>query len=377
MKISEDLEKWLKRLVILIFFLIIFFFCKSIGIIKGIINILIALTPLYVAIFISWLMKPMAKFMNNKLKIKYNLACYLAIIFLLIIIGILIFTIIPEIFYQIKVFIASLSTSITNLLKQLEELGLFNENSRLFAEINTFLSNYNLSINSIFTQGLSWLKDHSNLITNGVYSTLSVLQSTIAVISQIGLGFLLSLYLMPNFDHYSNLFIRKIRPEQQKEVYTDLRNISVKLRQYLWGLLLDGISIFIILSILITIFFGHKIGYLTAIVFCLIAALFNIISYVGPIIGAVPLALVVFQHFGIGGMILVIILISLAQFVESNFIYPRIMGNSINMHPVTLMIGLLIFSTLFGMVGMFISTPLLTIIKIFLVKFGIIEEDDL
>lgn len=377
MKISEDLEKWLKRLVILIFFLIIFFFCKSIGIIKGIINILIALTPLYVAIFISWLMKPMAKFMNNKLKIKYNLACYLAIIFLLIIIGILIFTIIPEIFYQIKVFIASLSTSITNLLKQLEELGLFNENSRLFAEINTFLSNYNLSINSIFTQGLSWLKDHSNLITNGVYSTLSVLQSTIGVVSQIGLGFLLSLYLMPNFDHYSNLFIRKIRPEQQKEVYTDLRNISVKLRQYLWGLLLDGISIFIILSILITIFFGHKIGYLTAIVFCLIAALFNIISYVGPIIGAVPLALVVFQHFGIGGMILVIILISLAQFVESNFIYPRIMGNSINMHPVTLMIGLLIFSTLFGMVGMFISTPLLTIIKIFLVKFGIIEEDDL
>ena len=116
---------------------------------------------------------------------------------------------------------------------------------------------------------------------------------------------------------------------------------------------------------------------MTAIVFSLIAALFNIIPYVGPIIGAIPLVLVVFQSYGILGIIGASILIFLAQFVESNIIYPRIMGNSINMHTVTLMVGLLVCSTLFGFVGMFISTPLLSIIKIFLVKFGVIGEDDL
>lgn len=377
MNIDEGLQKWAKRLVILIFWLILIFFCQRIGVIKAIINVLVALTPLYIAIFVSWMMQPVARYLTDKWKIKYGVSCFLSIILMALVVCVLIFTIIPEVFFQIKGFINTLSTSITSLFNQLEQVGVFKKDSRFFTEIDQALQQYNLSLDSIFRHGLDFVKNNSNYITDGINSTIWVVQSVIGVITQIGLGFLLSFYLMPNFSHYVNLVVKKVNKDKQKSFREDLTSISITLRKYLKGLLLDTVTLCIILSILTSIFFGAKIGIMTAIVFSLIAALFNIIPYVGPIIGAIPLVLVVFQSYGILGIIGASILIFLAQFVESNIIYPRIMGNSINMHPVTLMVGLLVCSTLFGFVGMFISTPLLSIIKIFLVKFGVIGEDDL
>lgn len=377
MNIDEGLQKWAKRLIILIFCLILFFFCQRIGVIKAIINVFVSLTPLYIAIFVSWMMQPVARYLTDKWKIKYGVSCFLSIILMALVVCVLIFTIIPEIFFQIKGFINTLSTSITSLFNQLEQVGVFKKDSRFFTEIDQALQQYNLSLDSIFRHGLDFVKNNSNYITDGINSTIGIVQSVIGVIAQIGLGFLLSFYLMPNFNHYVNLVVKKVNKDKQKSFREDLTSISVTLRKYLKGLLLDTVTLCIILSVLTSIFFGAKIGIMTAIVFSLIAALFNIIPYVGPIIGAIPLVLVVFQSYGILGIIGASILIFLAQFVESNIIYPRIMGNSINMHPVTLMVGLLVCSTLFGFVGMFISTPLLSIIKIFLVKFGFIGEDDL
>lgn len=377
MNIDEGLQKWAKRLIILIFCLILFFFCQRIGVIKAIINVFVSLTPLYIAIFVSWMMQPVARYLTDKWKIKYGVSCFLSIILMALVVCVLIFTIIPEIFFQIKGFINTLSTSITSLFNQLEQVGVFKKDSRFFTEIDQALQQYNLSLDSIFRHGLDFVKNNSNYITDGINSTIGVVQSVIGVITQIGLGFLLSFYLMPNFNHYVNLVVKKVNKDKQKSFREDLTSISVTLRKYLKGLLLDTVTLCIILSVLTSIFFGAKIGIMTAIVFSLIAALFNIIPYVGPIIGAIPLVLVVFRSYGILGIIGASILIFLAQFVESNIIYPRIMGNSINMHPVTLMVGLLVCSTLFGFVGMFISTPLLSIIKIFLVKFGVIGEDDL
>lgn len=377
MNLDQSLQKWLKRLVILIFCLILFFFLQKIGIVKAIIDVIIALTPLYVAIFISWMMQPIARWMHDKWHLNYTISCIISILILLIIVFVLVFTIIPEIFFQVKNFLGSLAGSLTSLFTQLQNIGVFNPESRLFNEIDNLLAQYDTSMASLVHQGFDFVKNHSSVITNGINSTLSVLQSIIGVLSQIAFGFLLSVYLMPNFQRYVDLVVSKVNKDKQSSFRDDLHSISVTLRRYLKGLLLDTVTLCIILSVLTSIFFGAKIGIVTAVIFSLIAALFNIIPYIGPIIGSIPLVLVVFQSYGIVGMIGVIILICLAQFVESNLIYPRIMGSSINMHPVTLMVGLLVCSTLFGFVGMFISTPLLSILKIFLVKFGIVGEDDL
>ena len=54
------------------------------------------------------------------------------------------------------------------------------------------------------------------------------------------------------------------------------------------------------------------------------------------------------------------------QFIEGNFIQPLVMSKTMKLHPVTIIVGLLIFGYFFGIVGMIISTPLMSIIKIIL-----------
>ena len=375
--IDPSLVKWCKRLVILIFSLILYFFCQHIGVVKAVINVVYALTPLYIAIFISWLLKPIAKFFNQKCKMNYFMACALSIcIFIVIVCGI-VFSIIPEIIIQIRGFIDNISGVATSLFTQLQDLGIFDPESTFFKELDVYLQSYNTSVEGLIKQGLDFAKNNIGGISSGVTSVVGIASSAMNMLMNLSFGIILSFYLMPNLDHYVNLVVKKLKPEHQKTVSKDLKSISTTLRAYLKGLLLDTFVLCLILSISVSIFFGTKMGILSAVVFSLIAALLNIIPYIGSIIGAVPLALVVFPYYGFWGILGVIVIVTITQFLEANVISPRIMSNTINMHPVTLMSGLLVFSTIFGFAGMFISTPLLSIIKIFLVKFDIVGEDDL
>jgi AI-2 transport protein TqsA len=65
-------------------------------------------------------------------------------------------------------------------------------------------------------------------------------------------------------------------------------------------------------------------------------------------------------------VILAIALPGLVQFVLGNIIQPRIMGKSFDLHPVVIMMALIFWGMLWGIVGMFLATPLTAILKIIL-----------
>ena len=88
----------------------------------------------------------------------------------------------------------------------------------------------------------------------------------------------------------------------------------------------------------------------------LLMGLLDVIPYFGPIIGAIPIVLFSFP-LGIQGMIWALVVVVLVQQVEANFLCPRVMGHSTGMHPVTVMLGVLAFGTLFGVVGMLAAVP--------------------
>ena len=52
------------------------------------------------------------------------------------------------------------------------------------------------------------------------------------------------------------------------------------------------------------------------------------------------------------------------QLLENNFYQPLIMGKTMKLHPVTIMLGLLLFNYFFGMIGMIVATPVIATIKI-------------
>ena len=372
--LNNDVQKWIKRLVILMFIIVLYFFLKYIGIIKALLDILVALVPLYIAIFVSWLMRPVAKFFHKKLKINYTISCVLAIILNILVVFGLIFSILPEIITQCLGFFSSLSTSIQKLFDSLIKVGLLKFDGDFFKEINGYLSEYNINLFSLIQKSLQIFQENGTDILNGIYASIVNVGN---VLMQIVLGYLLAFYLMPDFSRYLDIFVRQFDEKKQEELKKDLVSISKTLRLYLKGLCLDALTLFLLIAVCISLVFGTKVSVISIFVFAFVAAIFNIIPYIGPIVGAIPLVLVIFQQTGLIGMISAIIIIFIVQVIESNVFYPKIVGDSINMRPVTLMTSLLICGSLLGLVGMFISTPLMAIIKIFLVKFKIINEEDI
>ena len=97
--------------------------------------------------------------------------------------------------------------------------------------------------------------------------------------------------------------------------------------------------------------FGLVVGF--------VAGLVTFIPYLGALIGgALALGLALFQFWGdwlsIG---LVAGIFMLGQVIEGNVLTPKLVGSSVGLHPVWLILGLSVFGTLFGFVGMLVAVP--------------------
>ncbi len=97
--------------------------------------------------------------------------------------------------------------------------------------------------------------------------------------------------------------------------------------------------------------FGLVVGF--------VAGLVTFIPYLGALIGgALAIGLGLFQFWGDWvslGLVAAIFIIG--QVVEGNFLTPKLVGNSVGLHPVWLILALSVFGTLFGFVGMLIAVP--------------------
>jgi len=97
--------------------------------------------------------------------------------------------------------------------------------------------------------------------------------------------------------------------------------------------------------------FGLVVGF--------IAGLVTFIPYLGALIGgALAIGLALFQFWGdwvsialVGGIFVI------GQVIEGNLLTPKLVGNSVGLHPVWLLLALSVFGALFGFVGMLIAVP--------------------
>lgn len=113
---------------------------------------------------------------------------------------------------------------------------------------------------------------------------------------------------------------------------------------------------------------GVKLGWM----FGFLAFLLNFIPNIGSVIATLlplPVALIDPQ-LGIVSKVLVLVIPGGIQFVIGNLLQPKMMGESLDLHPVVVLLSLIFFGTIWGIIGMFLAVPITAVLKIFLQRFG-------
>ena len=137
----------------------------------------------------------------------------------------------------------------------------------------------------------------------------------------------------------------------------------------------EQIRKYLFMKTVISMFTGFAFGLVPwlfgvplATVFGFLAFLLNLRPNIGPLIGcALPVPfLILNSNISPTAGIICFVLISTIQFVSGNVIETRIMGKSFDVSPITLLLALMFFGLIWGIIGMFLATPIVSILKIVL-----------
>jgi predicted PurR-regulated permease PerM len=204
----------------------------------------------------------------------------------------------------------------------------------------------------------------------------NILNSFVGILSSFSIGLFSVLFISFFFLKDSKLFQRGLLTfvPQNKEgsMVKSIDKINGLLSRYFVGLLLQIFVLFIIYTIVLLI-----VGIENAVVIAFLCALFNIIPYVGPIIGGV-LMIFLTMSSNIGTDFSTVILpktgyvligLIVGQLVDNFASQPIIFSNSVKSHPLEIFLVIIIAGLLFGVVGMIVAVPGYTAIKVILKEF--------
>ena len=340
---SNNLLKFVLALVIILAILLATYLIKEWNILGIVGTILSVISPVFIGFVIAWLLDPLATKFSHKMP--RVLACILT--YLIIFGGIIL---------VLAFTVPTFSSGVSDIVSVVPELV---DNAQDFAsdmleslgdskQIESYKKSILDKIESVGTNLASTLPNAIWNFGSGVVS----------VATNIVLGLMIGFYLLSSFRNFQGHLL-SIIPRNWHEGAKDLMSrINGKLRSYVGGVLLIMVLVFITQSI------GFSLAGLSApFLFALFCAITDVIPYIGPWIGGAPAVIV---GFTIDPMVGVFCLISVlvCQLLENNFYQPLIMGKTMKLHPVTIMLGLLIFNYFFGMIGMIVATPVIATIKI-------------
>lgn len=336
MKRRKDIESTVlvKRILKLIYYLLIIItVCMSLHIGKnyGIFNIIFRiykiLVPFIIGYVISFILKPVL----DKLKI----------------LGI------PKIFGSIIVYIG-IFIIIFLMLKYI--LPGFKEE---FIRLYPYISKYYIKLCEISPKIETFINSYLNQVPSKV---VSISTNLITIIIEFLVGLVIGLYILINDFQYGSL-LRKVIPHKYFNFYDNLVNkLEKEVRHCISGTFIVSFFVFIT-SLIAFLIIGIPDGFIYAI----ICGITDLIPYFGPYIGGIPVIIVAFSMSRRLGIVTIVICI-IIQGLENYLFSPIIMSKQTKMNPLLILFGLLLFGRLFGIIGLLIATPLLSIIRVLVIE---------
>ena len=315
--------------------------------------------PMLLAFFMGIVLLPVYRFLKSK-KIPESIAIFLSILLMIIITAL----IIVFISSQIKPVMDDFPTIKQNMGKHLNSISAwFSEKTNISAQQQTaFINDQSQKI-----------LDYAGSILGSVAGSLG---STLVFFGLLPIYTFLILFYKDILVKFIFLSFPPDNHRKIKEVLTQSESI---IKSYIIGLLIQITYITILLGGGLLIF-----GIPHALLIGIIFAILNLIPYVGPLFGnIIGVLLTLSSSSELGPVITVLIVIAVVQFLDNNILQPRIVGGKVSINALVCLAGVFIGGALAGMAGMFLSLPVIAVMKVIFdrtgefKKWGILFGDEL
>lgn len=319
---------------------------KELQIFPFILTILKLLLPLFIGLFIAWLLDPIVSKLKEK-GIRRGFGTAICYIVFLGIVFLIVNALIPLLSEQINEFVSNTIPGvydacrnwINNIFDKFNGIENFDANGmklELFAKLESIATNLTSSLPAILV----------TFVTN-----------LFSGVGTFAIGMIIGFYILLDFDKHVRLIYSLVPNHLQKDVYTLVKVVDEPLKRFVIGAIIDCSVVFIISFIGFAI-----IGLKAPLLFGLFCGITNVIPYAGPYIGGAPAVLVAFSQ-GTPTGIAVLIFIAVVQALEGNLFQPLIMSKTTKLSPITIILGLLVFGHFFGIIGMVLATPIIGAVK--------------
>ncbi|WP_314060423.1 AI-2E family transporter [uncultured Vagococcus sp.] len=312
--------------------------------------------PILIAGFFYYMLNPLVKLLMDKAKMKKNLAVALVFVLLLGVLVVFIGAVIPNLAKQI----ASLASSVPDIVKGIESWANEMMNHPLLKNVNyqEYIDKLDLSFGDIF-------KNVVNGLSTSLGSIISSVASTTMLIVTVPL---ILFYMLKDGERFVPSISKYLPKGHAGEIKELLSKMSDTISAYISGQALE--CLFVAVA---TIIGYWAIGVEYAFLFGVIAGITNMIPYLGPYIGLAPAVLVTVFDSPFRAVLACVVVLVVQQ-IDGNFIYPLVIGKSLDIHPLTIILILLVAGNIAGLVGMILGVPFYAVCKtIFIYVFDIIQ----
>ena len=248
----------------------------------------------------------------------------------------------------------------------IEQIGLLQAKlPGIFSNLEGFLTRYSAE----FSEQIGIDLNVSEMIISTLSQSTVLGQSLLLNISNKLVGITIVLLLIPFLTYYLLKDFRSVRnrmmdwlPNSSFELgWLIYHRVSQQLQAYTRGVLMQSI----IMSLVCMTGFS-LIGLDIPILLGCITGILNLVPYVGPIISIVLSLLVAsgMTPFDPSLLYLGVLVIVTAQIIDNVVVIPAVIANAVNLHPVQVILGIIIFGSLFGTLGVILAVPAIATAKI-------------
>jgi len=308
------------------------------------------------AIFFTYVVYPLVRRLNERLPLSAAITIVYAAIVLVIALGIAI--VVPPLTTDARDLIANAPTIEKNAVTFIAD-----PNNPLFAHlplsVRTYIEELPVELSNL-TQ-----KYAGEAATKAIV----LLLSTVTIIATCIVIPVLSAYMMLDAENLKRYAIAAIPVKARPKTLAVVADLEKVLGGFIRGQFTVGATIGVCITVVLLVF---HIKY--AVLIGVFAGLFDVIPYVGAVVGFIPSVLLALFQDGVSqgalfhALYVAIAFIAIFQ-LEGHFIAPKIVSDSVGLSPLWVVIAILIGGELLGIGGMFLAVPIAAMIRVLLVHF--------